>query len=297
MAALESGEVWALASGLFWAIGVVLFARAGERIPPLPLNLFKDVVSLLFFLPLLLLLEGGLVPAWDPRTWLLLALSGFIGITLADTLFFMSLNRLGAGLNAVVDCLYYPAMVSVAFVVLGEPVRAVDVVGGALVVAGILVGSVSRPAPGRDRRDIVAGILLGALGMLLVALGVAAVDGVLARESVLGVTAYRLLFGTLALIPLNLALPRHRRVLADLARPSPLWRHALPASVVGGALAMWAWLEGFARADIAPAAVLNQLSTIWIFLLAVAVLGEPATRRRVAALALAFGGALLVMLG
>jgi drug/metabolite transporter (DMT)-like permease len=133
--------------------------------------------------------------------------------------------------------------------------------------------------------------------MGLVAIGVALVDDVLAREPLLPATAYRLLFGMLALVPLNLASARHRQTMASLVRPSGRWRYALPASIVGGALAMWAWLAGFAMADIARAAVLNQLSTIWIFVLAVPFLGEELTVRRVVALAVSFGGALLVLTG
>jgi len=297
MELLARGESWALASGVFWAVGVVLFARAGESIAPLPLNLFKDVVSLLFFVPLLAVTQQKLVPDWDLHTWLLVAASGVVGITVADTLFFMALNRLGAGLNAIVDCLYYPSMVTVAVLFLGEAVRRVDVVGGGLVVAGVLMASLGRAPAGRAARDVAAGVSLGALGMVLVAFGVALIDGVLAREPVLAVTAYRLLFGTLVLVPLNLASAARRRVLVRLARPSPLWRHALPAAVVGGALAMWAWLAGFAMTDVARAAVLNQLSTIWTFVLAALLLADPVTPRRLVALVLAFGGALLVLLG
>jgi drug/metabolite transporter (DMT)-like permease len=35
----------------------------------------------------------------------------FLGITLADNLFFIALQRLGAGLWAVVECLYLPVVI------------------------------------------------------------------------------------------------------------------------------------------------------------------------------------------
>ena len=43
--------------------------------------------------------------------------------------------------------------------------------------------------------------------------------------------------------------------------------------------------------------MLNQFSTIYIFVLATVFLKEPLTRRRIAALALAFSGAMVVILG
>ncbi len=42
------------------------------------------------------------------NSWVLLSLSGFLGITLADLFFFIALNRLGAGMAAIVECLYLP---------------------------------------------------------------------------------------------------------------------------------------------------------------------------------------------
>jgi drug/metabolite transporter (DMT)-like permease len=185
----------------------------------------------------------------------------------------------------------------VAFAVIRQPVALRDIAGGVMVMAGVLLAALGHPPGGRTRRDLAVGIAAGALGMILVALGVAFVDDLLATETVLPVTTYRLLFGTLALLPLALARPALRQEVRRLTVPGPLWRHSLPGAVTGGALAMWAWLAGFAAVDVARAAVLNQLSTIWITVLAVALLGERLTGRRLASLVLGFGGALLVMTG
>ena len=45
------------------------------------------------------------------------------------------------------------------------------------------------------------------------------------------------------------------------------------------------------------ASILNQVSTIYIFILATVILKEPLTARRTAAIALALIGALVVILG
>jgi drug/metabolite transporter (DMT)-like permease len=293
---LQSGELWALASALFWAVAVVLFRRAGEEIPPFALNLFKDVVALALFAVLLVAAGGGGVPDWPARTWALLAVSGVVGITGADSVYFMALNRVGAGLAAVVSCLYFPAIAVQARLVLGEELPLAAFAGGALVLAGVLVGSAGRPLPGTERRDLVVGIALGVLGIALLTSSVILVQPILSAEPVLWTTTVRLLAGTLALVPL-VALGPDRPVALRLLRPSPLWRHALPGAVVGGALANVAWIAGFSRAEASVAAILNQLSTIFVFVLAALVLKEPTTMRRVVAVALAFAGALLVIAG
>jgi drug/metabolite transporter (DMT)-like permease len=76
-------------------------------------------------------------------------------------------------------------------------------------------------------------------------------------------------------------------------KPSPEWKIALPASIVGNYLAMLAWLAGFKYTLVSVAAILNQLSTIFTFILAAMFLKEPVTLPRLIAIVLAVSGALL----
>jgi drug/metabolite transporter (DMT)-like permease len=319
MEILQSGEFWAVMAGLLWAVAVILFRLAGEDIPPLTMNLFKGVVAFVVFVPFLVVTSDALVPDFPAETWLRLVLSGVIGVTVADTLFFAALNRLGAGLNAVVSCLYFPVLAALAALVLGDHISSVTIIGAGLVIAGIVIGSVGssdarggqeartdagvtdaaaaegRPVlPIRSRRDLVTGLVFGVIGVLALTTSVIMVAGILREEPVVWTTTVRLVAGTVAVAPFVL-LGRERRVAARLFKPSPLWRYALPAAVLGGALAMLAWIQGFALTDISTAASLNQLSTIYVFVLASLVLKEPVTRGRAVAVGAAFIGAILVI--
>jgi drug/metabolite transporter (DMT)-like permease len=292
---LGPGELLSLACGVLWAFAVILFKRSGEDAPPLALNLFKGIVSLVVFFPLLFLF-GEPAADWPAEVWAYLAISGVLGISVADTLFFMALNRLGAGLNAVVDCLYFPFMAVASFLALGNRLTFLGYVGGGLVVAAVLLGSVTRPPPGRTRKDLVTGILLGVVGMALLPASVVLIKPILLGDSALTATTFRLSVGTGALA-LPVLFGPDRRAFLGMLRPAPVWRTALPASVIGGAFAMWAWIEGYRLIeDPSLAAILHQLSTIWIFLLAGLFLREPFTPRRVVAVIVAFGGVLLVAL-
>jgi len=57
-----------------------------------------------------------------------------------------------------------------------------------------------------------------------------------------------------------------------------------------------AWVGGMKFTEVSRASLLNQLSTIFIFILATLILKERLTLRRVGAIALGFGGAILVMM-
>jgi drug/metabolite transporter (DMT)-like permease len=288
------GELFALGAALFWAVGVILFKRSGEGMSPLALNLFKNLVGVILVVSTIPLIGERLVPDNPATDWLLLAASGVIGIAVADTFFFMSLERLGAGLTAVVDTSYTPIMLLMASAFLGEELGLEILSGGALIMLALIIGSATRPPPGKTRRDIVVGIAVGVTGIVLMGLGIVMIKGVLDRAPHLWATGVRLAAGAAALIPIVLLHPQRRKLLGEL-RPSRRWRIAVPASFFGTYLAMVAWLGGMKYTEVSAASLLNQLSTIFIFILATAVLREPLTRRRVGAIALAFSGAMLVL--
>jgi drug/metabolite transporter (DMT)-like permease len=59
---------------------------------------------------------------------------------------------------------------------------------------------------------------------------------------------------------------------------------------------MICWIGGMKHVEVSVATTLNQLSTIFIFVLAIVFLKEPLTWRRTLAIGLAFCGGLLVAL-
>jgi drug/metabolite transporter (DMT)-like permease len=286
------GETLATSAALFWAVGVILFKRSAEGMSPLALNLFKNTVGVALLLPTIPLVGESFVPEMDATDWGLLAASGVIGIAVADTLFFVALARLGAGLTAVVDTSYAPIMLFLAHVFLGEVLGPEIMIGAGLIMAALILGSATRPPPGKTRRDLVIGMVVGVAGIVLMGLGIVMIKGVLNEAPHIWASAVRLAAGAIALVPILLLHPDRRRLLEEL-RPTARWRVAIPASFFGTYLAMIAWLGGMKYTEVSAASLLNQLSTIFIFILATVVLGEPLTRRRVTAIALL--GALLVL--
>jgi drug/metabolite transporter (DMT)-like permease len=293
------GEIFAVSAAAFWSVGVILFKRSGEAMSPMALNLFKNAVAIaLLFAALLLmnlLLGTPIIPKQPPRAWLLLTISGIFGIAVADTMFFSALNRLGAGLTAVVDTSYTPIMLFMSWAVLGEQIGKEVLMGGVMIMAALLIGSAGRPAPGKTRKDIAVGAILGISGIALMGVGVVIIKDVLTEVSLIWATAVRVLAGAAALIPVILLSPHRKRILAELSH-SRSWKLAGLASFFGSFLAMVAWLGGLKYTDVSAAALLNQLSTIFIFILATVFLKEALTLRRIAAIVLAFAGAILVVL-
>jgi drug/metabolite transporter (DMT)-like permease len=287
------GEVLAIASGLIWAVAVILYKVSGRNVHPLGLNLFKNVLALVFMAPTMLLLGERLFPTVPARSVGLLLLSGFLGIAVSDTFFFYSLNRLGASIVAIVDCFYSPFVIALSYKILGERMAAWQLIGVALIISAVLAASRSNSngAP-VSRRDLVLGLIYGVLAMFFVAIGIVIVKPVLATQSVVWATLVRIVGGT---IPLGLLIPllSGRRAILKPLLDRANWKAMVPASFFGSYLSLILWMGGMKYARVSVAAALNQLNTIFIVILAALFLKERLSWWKIAAVILAFLGAYL----
>jgi len=292
------GEICALGAALAWAFALVLFKRSGERVGPVALNLFKNVVALLLLGATLLVApaEGGNATPYSGRDVQILILSGIVGITLADTAFLAALNRIGVGLISIVDCLYSPFTIFFAWLLLGERLSWVHYLGGVLILGGVLVSSRHPPPPGRTRGQLAAGVALAVLAMALLGFGIVIAKPVIERFPLFEATAIRLLAGTVALTLLTLASPK-RAEYWSVFRPSRVWWQSIPASVLGAYLSLVLWIAGFKYTEVSVAAILNQTSVVFAFVLAALVLHESFGRRKLVAVAMAIAGVLVITLG
>ena len=295
---LHNGEFYAAACAVLWAVAVVLFRRSGDDVSPLALNLFKNVLGLGLLSLTLLLTGNAFLPAERSMgDWAILMASGLIGIAAADTLFFASLNLLGAGRSAIVDCLYSPLVIACAFLVLDEPVGPTLLLAAGLVLVGILVGTwePQDEVEPEQRRGYLKGIGLGVVSMIMMAFGIVIAKPVLEVAEPFWATSVRLL-GAIPVLALLGASRRHRADVVHCFTPGPHWRFMLPGAFIGAYFALFLWIMGFKYAEAGTAGVLNQTSNIIVLLLAWLFLKEPLGWRRLVAIGLGFAGAVVVVL-
>jgi drug/metabolite transporter (DMT)-like permease len=288
------GETLALASAVVWAVAVILFRTSGKDVHPIGLNLFKNLFALLLLAAVMPALHKPLFPDATLTQTGLLLLSGFLGIAVSDTLFFMSLNILGASLAAIVDCFYSPFVIILSYVFLSERLNGWQLSGVLLIITAVL--TVARKSHGENgrisRKDLVRGIILGILAMLFVAIGIVLVKPMLSGVEIFWATGVRLIGGTLGVLAFLPFHPKRREVLRPLLDLSN-WKTMIPASFLGSFLSLLFWMGGMKFAFASVAAILNQMSTIFIFILAVVFLKEKATLWKIVAVVLAFIGAFL----
>lgn len=287
------GEVMALSCALCWATAVMLFRRVG-RVDPQAMNIYKNVVAAALLV--LTMAVRGIAFDLDRsgEDWIRLVGSAALGLSIADTFFFMGLQRVGASVAAVADCVYSPVVIALSMVWLGESMRGGLAVGAPLVVLGL--GVVAwEPRGGRGDRLDRMGLLYCLLGVSTTAVAVVIAKPALNRSDVIEATTVRLIAGTVLLVGWGGA----RGTLAtglSLLRPQPAWRAMLPATVVGTYLSMLLWLGGIKHTEASRAALLNQMGSVFALLFA-AWAGERIPRRRWIGAALALAGAVAVIVG
>lgn len=287
------GELLSAGSALIWAVAVLLYRVSGRTVHPLGLNLFKSLLGTAMVVLTMLLLGESMLPKTLWQDYALLGLSGLIGIALSDTLFFQCLNTLGASLTAVVDCLYSPFVILFSFLFIGERLSLRQLLVVSLILSALILVSISKEKGLPPRKSLLVGIGLGILAMITLAASIVMIKPLLARSPVLWATLWRMAAGGAALLIVVSFHPRRRQICRPLAAPAN-WRWLVPGTFVGAYVALIAWMAGMKYTLASIAAPLNQLNSIFIFVLAAIFLKEKVTKAKIAALILATLGAFLV---
>jgi len=290
------GAVLALLTALAWAGAVVLFKKSGETVHPIGLNLFKALLAAILLVPTIWISKEVLFYPAPWRIYALVMFSGALGIGIADTLFFKSLNIIGAGRIAVVDCLYSPFVIGLSYLFLGERLNLWQFVGVLLIISAVLSISSERKAKDISGRNLLKGVLFGALALACTASSLVMIKNLLEVSPLFWVTEIRLVGGSLVLLLILAAHPSRRKIVKSVLSVHS-WAYTLFGSFMGSYVATVLWLGGMKYTEASIAAALNQTSNIFIFVFAAIFLRERATPLRILGILLGVGGALLVTFG
>jgi drug/metabolite transporter (DMT)-like permease len=290
------GEILALSCAITWAIAVILFRKSGETVTPVGLNLFKNVLALVLFIPTSLVLGLALLPEASLNDYLLLLASGVLGIAISDTLFFKSLNLLGAELSAIVDCLYSPFIIGLSVMFLADRMSGLQIFGVFLILSAVLGVSGIGDRKHISRRNLILGVVFGVLAMASMAVGIVMIKPLLNRSPLLWVVEVRLFAGCVGLGIYLLFHPGRKKIISSVLAVRN-WQYMLPGSFLGAYLSMVVWMGGMKYTQTSIASALNQTSNVFVFILAAILLREPVNLTRILAIVLAFAGAAVVSLG
>jgi drug/metabolite transporter (DMT)-like permease len=287
------GEFFALVTAVVWAIAVILFKKSGENVHPVALNLFKNFLAMALFIPTIYIFGEGLFRKASISDYSLLLLSGMMGISLADTFYFIALNSVGAGVMAIVSCLYGPSIIGLSMIFLGERLAILQLVGVALIISAVIFATYTKEESRFSKGNLIKGIFFGALGTFINAVGVVMIKPILNTSPLVWVSTYRILGGIVGLLVILIFLKDRSNILSTLKNRQS-WGFTVSGSFMGAYLSMFLWLAGMKFTLASIAAALNQTSTIFIYVFAILFLKEKFSYRKALGVFLAMIGVLLV---
>ena len=298
------GIVFALSASILWSITVVTIRPITNNISPFLINPIKNSIGFLLFFISFILLD---IPLWYsqliPYEYLIILLSGTLGMFLGDTIFIYALNKIGANRVAIVDA-FSPVVIFIYSLILlpNQSLEFVQIIGFILTIIGLLILTNENDFEDIDPNIKIKGILLVLGAMLCTGFGVVYLKTVLNRINETGydiklnlwVTAFRLIPGVLFSWILFLLQKNKLKKIS----PLKLKQNYIPliiASVIGPFLALGCWILGYAFIDKPSiASIIGQSAVIFIILLSWLFLKESLTKLRILSAVLVFFGVILV---
>jgi len=300
-----AGEIFSLFSAVSWALAVIFFKQAGEKIHPIALNLFKNGLGV-FLIAITLAIMGSPIvfpyeDAFSREDCFRMIVSGIIGMGIADIIFLHSLNIIGAGISALVDTVYSPFVIFFAYILLGEHLAPLQFLGAGCIIGAIIFASLKLQNIQITRKRLEYGILLGVLAIGMMAFSIVLVKPVLSRfqgdvSKLIWIAGFRLVPGSLVPLIIFLFLNKKHKLLEPIKNRT-IWFPLIGGSVLATYLGVSFWIIGMSLTKASTASILNQTATIFIFIFARIFLKEPLTKRRVIAILIAMVGAYMVFIG
>ncbi len=163
------GEIAALGTACCWVVTSLAFAKAGQRVGSLSVNLIRLAIALPLLSVWIWITTGTPYPAEaSSEAWLWLSLSGLVGFVVGDMCLFRAFVVLGPRLSSLIMATA-PLMTGlIGFGILGETLGPVALFGMTLTIGGVVWALLDRKTlPRADHGKLGLGVLLalgGALG-------------------------------------------------------------------------------------------------------------------------------------
>lgn len=162
-----TGEYAALLTAFFWTITALAFEVATKRVGTYSVNMIRLSFAFVMLATLSYFRNGFLLPLdADLHAWVWLSVSGLVGFVLGDLFLFASYPIITSRIAMLIMTLAPPLAAILGWIILGESMSFLSILGMLLVVGGIALAIWSRPI-GSKKMSLnfpLKGIVFAALG-------------------------------------------------------------------------------------------------------------------------------------
>lgn len=301
-----TGELAALATSICWSFTSVLFTLSGRQVGSPIVNRTRLLMALILVSGVHLLTQGEIWPVHSaPSRWMWMGISGVVGFVIGDAFLFQAFVMIGPRLSMLLMALAPVLSVGMAWVLLGETLSAVELLGIFMTVGGVAWVVTDRAKTSGDKEEdlppryYLIGILCGLGGALGQAGGyILSKKGLEGDFPALSGNMIRLIASTL-LIWLIAALGRQVRPNFRTLRDHPgAVKFIMGGALFGPFIGVWLSLVAVQESPVGVASTLTSLMPVFLLPVGRIMFDERITRRAILGTVLAMiGTAVLFLVG
>ena len=131
------GQTAALFTSCLWTFSSILFTEAGRKIGSISVNAHRIVLAVVFLCVAHAALLGSILPVASEAQWLWIGMSGIIGLGVGDFALFAAFVIIGPRRSVLIMALSPIFASVVAFLMLGETISYLGIVGIAITLTGV----------------------------------------------------------------------------------------------------------------------------------------------------------------
>lgn len=191
------GEIAGIATAVCWSFTSIAFEYAGKRIGSGPVNIIRLLIAFVILSCVnLLTVKTLMVTDISSMQVVWLMLSGFIGFVLGDLFLFEAFVIIGARISMLIMALSPPMSALIGFLVLGEQMSLLSLIGMVITLSGIAMVILNKPKNGSPKISRpFKGILFALLGALGQSVGLLFSKVGMGDMNAFAATQYRVLAG------------------------------------------------------------------------------------------------------
>ena len=173
------GELAALGAAISWTVSALFYGKALQQARPISANIIRlTLTGSILLLFLIILGKLTFLTGLPSGIVVISAASGIIGLCLGDTLYMVSLSRIGVARAVPITCVYPLFSLVWSFFLIGEPITWAVVLGAVVIVGGIWFLGQSTHAGEVDtkKKPLVVGMVFALLTAILWSISIAMMD-------------------------------------------------------------------------------------------------------------------------
>jgi len=269
------GAVAALASAFLWAVAAILFGQIGREMSARAINLAKGLVASICLLFIVFPLSFSELPA---SSFWMLALSGVLAIAIGDTLYLLSIQRLGARLTLLMGTLIPVVTALISIFVFQEFMSSLAYLSLLLTVLGVAFVLWSKAERNQKHILWLSGLAVAGLFVLTEAAGILLTKWAVFEIDSLEATFIRQVWGIFGLVVWALVARDLVSGFKPLKNNPRLYKKLLITSIIGALLGTWLSILALKLTYASVAVALNSTSPIFVLPLAMIFLKEKVHR-------------------